>query len=216
MLNQITKGHPPFTVEKATKLPVDFFKCRSREVKSKSGEFNEKKHLTKKHDIDESWKRDLNEDKLLIRKNEFVCGVIDKAQFADYGLVHTVHELYGSNAAGNLLSVFSRLFTVFLQVCSRKVDNLISFVTEFCMLNLCLNIFQIHGFTCGVDDLIILKDMDEERTKQLQECEQAGEKVLRKTFGIDADAQIGMYILRQSMYCILVCMLANMMSLCIV
>uniref|UniRef100_A0A1J3HYB5 DNA-directed RNA polymerase subunit n=1 Tax=Noccaea caerulescens TaxID=107243 RepID=A0A1J3HYB5_NOCCA len=158
VLNQITKGHPPFTVEKATKLPVDFFKCRSREVKSKSEESNKKKQ-----DVDESWKKDLNEDKLLIRKNEFVCGVIDKAQFADYGLVHTVHELYGSNAAGNLLSVFSRLFTVFLQT---------------------------QGFTCGVDDLIILKDMDEKRTNQLQECEKVGEKVLRKTFGIDVDGQI--------------------------
>ncbi|CAH2063804.1 unnamed protein product [Thlaspi arvense] len=158
VLNQITKDHPPFTVEKATKLPVDFFKCRSREVKSESGKLNKKKQ-----DSDESWKQDLNEDKLLIRKNEFVRGVIDKAQFADYGLVHTVHELYGPTAAGNLLSVFSRLFTVFL---------------------------QIHGFTCGVDDLIILKDMDKERTKQLQECEQVGERVLRKTFGIDVDAQI--------------------------
>ncbi|CAN8279787.1 unnamed protein product [Cochlearia groenlandica] len=163
VLNQITKGQPPFTVEKPTKLPVDFFKCRSREVKSKSEEFNKNKHLTKKQDIDESWKQDLNEDKLLIRKNEFIRGVIDKAQFADYGLVHTVHELYGPNAAGNLLSVFSRLFTVYL---------------------------QSHGFTCGVDDLIILKDMDEERSKQLEECEQVGEKVLRKTFGIDVDAQI--------------------------
>ncbi|CAH8386687.1 unnamed protein product [Eruca vesicaria subsp. sativa] len=148
VLNEITKGHPPFSVEKSTKLPVDFFKCRSNK---------------KKKDIEKSSKHDFNEDKLLIRKNEFVCGVIDKAQFADYGLVHTVHELYGSNAAGNLLSVFSRLFTVFL---------------------------QIHGFTCGVDDLIILKDVDEERTKQLQECEGVGEKVLRKTFGIDANAQI--------------------------
>ncbi|XP_024012805.1 DNA-directed RNA polymerase I subunit 1 [Eutrema salsugineum] len=163
VLNEITKGHPPFSVEKATKLPVDFFKCRSKEVKCKSGESNEKNHLTTKQDFDESWKKDLNEDKLLVRKNEFVRGVIDKAQFADYGLVHTVHELYGSNAAGNLLSVFSRLFTVFL---------------------------QLQGFTCGVDDLIILKDMDGERTKQLQECEQVGERVLRKTFGIAVDVQI--------------------------
>ena len=99
MLNEITKGHPPFSVEKSTKLPVDFFKCRTRESNK-----------------NKSWKHDFDEDKLLIRKNEFVRGVIDKAQFADYGLVHTVHELYGSNAAGNLLSVFSRLFTVFLQV----------------------------------------------------------------------------------------------------
>ncbi|CAH8362128.1 unnamed protein product [Eruca vesicaria subsp. sativa] len=154
VLNEITKGHPPFSVEKSTKLPVDFFKCRSREAKSKSGESNKK---TKKQNVN------LNEDKLLIRKNDLVRGVIDKAQFADYGLVHTVHELYGPNAAGNLLSVFSRLFTVFLQT---------------------------QGFTCGVDDLIILKDVDEKRTNQLRECEGVGEKVLRKTFGIDANAQI--------------------------
>ncbi|CAN7085319.1 unnamed protein product [Brassica oleracea var. botrytis] len=51
-------------------------------------------------------------------------------------------------------------------------------------------LYAIHGFTCGVDDLIILKDVDEERTKQLQECEGVGEKVLRKTFGIDVNAQI--------------------------
>ncbi|CAN6905474.1 unnamed protein product [Brassica oleracea] len=61
----LTKGgHPPFSVEKYSKLPVDFFKCRSIEAKSKSGESNKK---TKKHDV--------NEDKLLIRKNEFVRGV---------------------------------------------------------------------------------------------------------------------------------------------
>lgn len=52
--------------------------------------------------------------------------------------------------------------------------------------------------------------MDGERTKQLQECEKVGERVLRKTFGIDVDVQIGMYILQQSMYCINVFMLATM------
>ena len=42
-------------------------------------------------------------------------------------------------------------------------------------------------------------------TKQLQECEGVGEKVLRKTFGIDVNAQIGMY-----MYFVNVCMPVNM------
>ena len=42
--------------------------------------------------------------------------------------------------------------------------------------------------------------MDEKRTEQLRECEGVGEKVLRKTFGVDANAQIGMYFLRHSMY----------------
>lgn len=43
-------------------------------------------------------------------------GVIDKAQFGKFGLVHTIQELYGSNKAGILLSALSRLFTIFLQV----------------------------------------------------------------------------------------------------
>ncbi|XP_010546965.1 PREDICTED: DNA-directed RNA polymerase I subunit 1 [Tarenaya hassleriana] len=163
VLNHITKGQPPFTVEKATKLPLDFFKIRSREANSKSKENNVRKHSSKKNDNDESWKRELDEDKLLINKNDFVRGVIDKAQFADYGLVHIVQELYGSNAAGNLLSVLSRLFTVYL---------------------------QMHGFTCGVDDLIINKDMDDKRMKQLEESELVGERVLRKAIGIGNDVQI--------------------------
>lgn len=51
-----------------------------------------------------------------ICNNEFVHGIIDKAQFGKYGLVHIVHELYGADTAGSLLSIFSRLFTNFLQV----------------------------------------------------------------------------------------------------
>lgn len=56
------------------------------------------------------------EHDLLIWKNELVRGVVDKAQFGKFGLVHTVQELYGSNSAGILLSALSRLFTIFLQV----------------------------------------------------------------------------------------------------
>lgn len=60
--------------------------------------------------------KEADETNLLIWKNELVCGVIDKAQFGKYGLVHTVQELYGSDIAGLLLGAFSRLFTNFLQV----------------------------------------------------------------------------------------------------
>lgn len=105
MLNHITSGCPPFTIEKAAKLPGDFFKRKSREAD----------RMNKGGDV-KSKIKEPDEDKLLIYKNDLVRGVIDKAQFADYGLVHTVQELYGSNTAGSLLSVFSRLFTVFLQV----------------------------------------------------------------------------------------------------
>lgn len=62
------------------------------------------------------WGRGSGEDTVVFINNELICGVIDKAQFGKYGLVHAFQELYGSASAGRLLSVFSRLFTAFLQV----------------------------------------------------------------------------------------------------
>ncbi|KAI4300753.1 hypothetical protein L6164_034091 [Bauhinia variegata] len=137
LLHYITRGCPPFTVEKSAKIPWSFFK-----TKNVVG----KKSASKK-------KEECDEDKLLIHRNDLVRGVVDKAQFGDYGIVHTVQELYGSNVAGNLLSAFSRLFTAFL---------------------------QMHGFTCGVDDLLVTKEKDGERKKQLESCEEIGEIVHRE------------------------------------
>ncbi|CAL5398113.1 unnamed protein product [Camellia sinensis] len=133
LLNHLTRDYTPFTVEKDGKIPSSYFGSQANQ-----------KHPSKGRKNEES-----GEHMLLIWKNELVHGVIDKAQFGKYGLVHTVQELYGSNTAGILLSALSRLFTVFL---------------------------QIHGFTCGVDDLMILADHDEERKKKL-DGEDVGEEV---------------------------------------
>lgn len=130
ILDHITRGRPPFTVKKDGRIPQDYFGKNSRE------------------------------NKLLIQKNEFIHGVIDKAQFGKYGLVHTVQELYGSDTAGILLSVFSRLFTVFL---------------------------QMHGFTCGVDDLLIVKQYDMERKRMLESSDKIGEHVHAKFIGSKND-----------------------------
>ncbi|RAL50942.1 hypothetical protein DM860_005298 [Cuscuta australis] len=122
VLNHLTRGFAPCSIRSKGKIPEKYF----------------------------SKDRDSTADsKLVIWKNELVRGVIDKAQFGKYGLVHTFQELYGSNVAGNLLSTLSRLFTIFLQT---------------------------HGFTCGVDDLIILPDYDSQRKEQL-ESEDVGEEV---------------------------------------
>jgi DNA-directed RNA polymerase I subunit RPA1 len=69
--------------------------------------------------------------KILIRDNELLTGVLDKNAFGASGmsLVHAVHELYGSDVAGGLISTLGRLFTIHL---------------------------QSYGFTCGVDDLLLL------------------------------------------------------------
>ncbi|XP_022154235.1 DNA-directed RNA polymerase I subunit 1 [Momordica charantia] len=174
LLEHITRGSPPFCVEKDVKIPRGFFKCRhtgnnSSKVKVVDGDKSKRKRTWNENRLGKSEVPDegnskkkeyskldklkaehLDDDSLLIFKNELVRGVIDKAQFGDYGLVHTVHELYGSNTAGLLLSVMSRLFTVFL---------------------------QMHGFTCGVDDLLLLECMDKEREEQLQICEKIGEQV---------------------------------------
>ncbi|XP_052730240.1 DNA-directed RNA polymerase I subunit 1 isoform X2 [Vigna angularis] len=107
LLYYITRGSPPFTVEKNAKIPSNFFKTQ--------------------------------------------------AQFGDYGIIHTVQEFYGSNVAGNLLSALSRLFTSFL---------------------------QMHGFTCGVDDLMIIEEKDVERMNQLSSCEEIGDIVHREFIGV--------------------------------
>lgn len=133
LLNHLTRDYTPFTVEKDGKIPSSYFGSQANQKHPSKGRKNEEN----------------GEHMLLIWKNELVHGVIDKAQFGKYGLVHTVQELYGSNTAGILLSALSRLFTVFL---------------------------QIHGFTCGVDDLMILADHDEERKKKL-DGEDVGEEV---------------------------------------
>ncbi|CAA3024854.1 DNA-directed RNA polymerase I subunit 1 [Olea europaea subsp. europaea] len=131
LLNHVTRGCAPCTIKNQGKLPKDYFT-----------------DSTYKNEEEED--RDQNaEHKLLIWKNELVRGVIDKAQFGKFGLVHTVQELFGSKSAGIFLSALSCLFTIFL---------------------------QIHGFTCGVDDLIILPNYDMERKEKL-EGDDVGEEV---------------------------------------
>ncbi|KAK7054250.1 DNA-directed RNA polymerase subunit [Favolaschia claudopus] len=63
------------------------------------------------------WGGDSKEDKVIFMDGELLCGVLDKAAFgaSDYGVVHSVYELYGADTAGKLLGILSRLFTKFLQ-----------------------------------------------------------------------------------------------------
>nr|XP_016497258.1 PREDICTED: DNA-directed RNA polymerase I subunit 1-like [Nicotiana tabacum] len=126
LLNHLTKGSPPCTVKNKGKIPYPYFLSQSRLAEYQSREEEEDRTA---------------ENKFLIWKNELVRGVIDKAQFGKFGLVHTIQELYGANKAGILLSALSRLFTIFL---------------------------QLHGFTCGIDDLVILPHYDIRRKEELE------------------------------------------------
>lgn len=50
---------------------------------------------------------------------------------------------------------------------------------------------QMHGFTCGVDDLLIVKNKDKERERVLKKCEDIGEEVHREFVGVKDDENIG-------------------------
>ncbi|KAH0839966.1 hypothetical protein J3R83DRAFT_921 [Lanmaoa asiatica] len=88
------------------------------------------------------WGNGSSEDKIVILDGELLRGILDKSAFGatDYGLVHSVHELYGATVAGQLLGILSRLFTKFL---------------------------QHRAFTCRMDDLVLTPDGDRNRTNIL-------------------------------------------------
>ncbi|KAL7584596.1 hypothetical protein Lser_V15G42528 [Lactuca serriola] len=147
LLNHLTRGYTPCIVDNKVKIPEQYF--QGKEDKNKKNKKRKKEVVELKNEIDET--------RLLIWKNELVSGVIDKAQFGKYGLVHTVQELYGPDIAGLLLGAFSRLFT---------------------------NYLQFHGFTCGLDDLMVSPDCDKEMKMEL-EGEDVGEKVHRKFVNLE-------------------------------
>ncbi|CAM0876906.1 unnamed protein product [Alopecurus aequalis] len=142
ILNHLTKGHPPFTVEKEGKIPVKYLTPKERHGAG------DNTRDPKECAGDET--KDPDEQVLFIHDNELIKGMIDKKQFGNYGIVHTVQELYGADTAGRLLSIFSRLFTLFL---------------------------QFHGFTCGVDDLLLSQDKDQQRKEILETSEERSEEV---------------------------------------
>jgi hypothetical protein len=88
------------------------------------------------------WGKESKEDKVIFMDGELLCGVLDKAAFGatDYGLVHSIYELYGAEIAGKLLGILSRLFTKFL---------------------------QHRAFTCRIDDLILTQEGNSRRADLL-------------------------------------------------
>ena len=49
----------------------------------------------------------------------------------------------------------------------------------------------MHGFTCGVDDLLLTEGKDGERMNQLKSCEEIGDFVHREFIGVMDDDNIG-------------------------
>lgn len=99
----------------------------------------------------EYWGEGSKENEVLFKNGELLCGILDKSQYgaADYGLVHSIHEIYGPAASGVLLSVLGRLFTKYIM----KI-----------------------GFTCGMDDLWLTSEGNGWRRTILEENHDTGLK----------------------------------------
>ncbi|KAL2622234.1 hypothetical protein R1flu_002439 [Riccia fluitans] len=132
IFNYITQGSPPFSMSAGGKTPKEY------------------------------WGHNSGENIVLLQDNELICGVIDKAQFGKYGLVHAFQELYGCSRAGKLLSIFSRLFT---------------------------NYLQMHGFTCGIGDLLLVPRAEKDRRHKLRKADKLGDSVHAKFVGFKEETE---------------------------
>jgi DNA-directed RNA polymerase I subunit RPA1 len=95
------------------------------------------------------------EGDVIFRDNELLQGTLDKNQYgaSEFGLVHSFYEIYGSEKAGELLTSLARIFTAFL---------------------------QMHGFTCGLDDLVLTPEFNKKRRLIIEESHQSGMQAAAK------------------------------------
>jgi len=100
------------------------------------------------------------EDQVMFRDGEFVCGILDKAQLGSSGggLIHAVHEVYGPSSAGKLLSSMGRLLTRYL---------------------------SMIAFTCGMDDLVMTPQGDADRKERLKKATAIGLDVTSKYVSLE-------------------------------
>jgi DNA-directed RNA polymerase I subunit RPA1 len=111
-----------------------------------------------------AWGEHAEESRVLIRNNELLRGVLDKSQFgaSKNGMVHCVHEAYGPETAGQLLSIFSRLFTIFLQK---------------------------YGYTCGLSDMVLQDEAELSRTKRINRAVKKGTEASLKYAGMSTNPE---------------------------
>ncbi|KAI0268325.1 beta and beta-prime subunits of DNA dependent RNA-polymerase [Gloeopeniophorella convolvens] len=113
-----------------------------------------------------AWGKGSTEDQVIFMDGELLSGVLDKSAFgaSDFGLVHSVYELYGADVAGRLLGILSRLFTKFL---------------------------QHRAFTCRMDDLALTDDGNAKRAELLRNGESLGTEGAMENFPSLSDTPEG-------------------------
>lgn len=118
-------------------------------------------NLTSKNKIkNEYWGVASQENEVLFRNGELLCGILDKSQYgaSQFGIVHSLHEVYGPDVAGKALSVLGRLFT---------------------------NYIMMTAFTCGMDDLRLTAEGNEWRKDILKKSVDIGRVAAAEVTNLD-------------------------------
>ncbi|KAI9764013.1 MAG: hypothetical protein M1835_007679 [Candelina submexicana] len=92
---------------------------------------------------------------VMFQDGELLMGILDKAQIGPTagGLIHSIHEVYGHNIAGRLLSVLGRLLT---------------------------RLLNMRAFSCGMEDITLTKQGDQARMEKLRRAGEIGLNVAAK------------------------------------
>lgn len=101
------------------------------------------------------WFKGCEEGEVIFHKGYLACGILDKNQIGptEFGFVHSIYEIYGAAAAGRLLSILGRLLTKLL---------------------------HMRAHTCGMDDLLLTPEGDEQRRSTLN-----GSKVVGRDLSVE-------------------------------
>ncbi|KAI0014813.1 beta and beta-prime subunits of DNA dependent RNA-polymerase [Xylariomycetidae sp. FL0641] len=123
-------------------------------------------YLTGKTSIkDKPWGCFTEEGDVLINNGEFINGILDKSQLGPSagGFIHSIHEIWGPEAAAKLLSCMGRLLTRFL---------------------------NMRAFTCGMDDLLLTPEGERRRKEELRNAAHVGLDVAAKHVSLDDRPEI--------------------------
>ncbi|SCW01397.1 LAFE_0D11672g1_1 [Lachancea fermentati] len=122
-------------------------------------------NLTSSNKIkNEYWGKGSHENEVIFKNGELLCGILDKSQYgaSKFGIVHSLHEVYGPDVAAKVLSVLGRLFT---------------------------NYITATAFTCGMDDLRLTDDGNKWRTEILKTSTDMGRVAAAEVTNLDENVK---------------------------
>ncbi|AAS52294.2 ADR374Cp [Eremothecium gossypii ATCC 10895] len=122
-------------------------------------------NLVSKNKIkNEYWGKSSYENEVIFKNGALLCGILDKSQYgaSKYGIVHSLHELYGPDVSSKVLSILGRLFT---------------------------NYITSTAFTCGMDDLRLTDEGNKWRIDILKKSTDIGRAAAAEVTNLGGDVR---------------------------